>query len=269
MKQIFVLLLASGSFCFAQQHHGMPRDSRPTPTPRPPPSRFVEPNFLLPANPDVSDYRPVLNAEGTMVIFERNPTATPTDVKLYIADLSTGNVQRFVNFASARADWCWNRSGGGLTSGPVAFSNGDGIYRVDAGGQPVLLPDTAGMIYPSWYPNCQHLAVDVTGAQVTAEIDATTGQVIISPLANETVWAGFASVNQTNPNLISFAGQLQCREQLLQSGSQLHLGHRQVDDTSHGRTDGSQCAERRGIPAKISSPCRMVVTRWQMVRLRV
>ena len=68
-----------------------------------------------------------------MVIFERNTTATPTDVKLYIADLSTGNVQRFVNFASARADWCWNRSGGGLTSGPVAFSNGDGIYRVDAG----------------------------------------------------------------------------------------------------------------------------------------
>ena len=90
-----------------------------------------------------------------MVIFERNPTATPTDVKLYIADLSTGNVQRFVNFASARADWCWNRSGGGLTSGPVAFSNGDGIYRVDAGGQPVLLPNTAGMIYPSWYPDCQ------------------------------------------------------------------------------------------------------------------
>jgi len=137
----------------------MPRGSRPTSTPRPPPSRFVEPNFLLPANPDVSDYRPVLNAEGRMVIFERNPTATPTDVKLYIADLSTGNVQRFVNFASARADWCWNRSGGGLTSGPVAFSNGDGTYRVDAGGQPVLLPNTAGMIYPSWYPDCQRLAV--------------------------------------------------------------------------------------------------------------
>ncbi len=26
-------------------------------------------------------------------------------------------------------------------------------------------------------------------------------------LANDTVWAGFASVNQTNPNLIAFAGQ--------------------------------------------------------------
>jgi hypothetical protein len=63
------------------------------------------------------------------------------------------------------------------------------------------------MIYPSWYPDCAHLGVDVTGAQVTAKIDATTGDVIMSPLANETVWAGFASVNQTNPNLIAFAGQ--------------------------------------------------------------
>jgi len=207
MKQIFVLLLASGSFCFAQEHHGMPKGPRPTPTPRPPPSPFVEPNFLLPANPDVNDYRPVVNAEGTMVIFERNPTAMANDVKLYIADLSTHNVQRFVNFGSTRADWCWSRSGGQFTSGPVAFSNDDGIYRVDPGGQPVLLPNTAGMIYPSWYPDCEHLAVDVTGSQVTAEIDATTGQTIVSPLANETVWAGFASVNQTNPNLISFAGQ--------------------------------------------------------------
>jgi Tol biopolymer transport system component len=63
------------------------------------------------------------------------------------------------------------------------------------------------MIYPSWHPDCEHLAVDVTGAQVTAQIDATTGDVVISPLANETVWAGLASVNQTNPNLIAFAGQ--------------------------------------------------------------
>ena len=146
MKEIFVLLLASGSFCFAQEHHGMPTGPRPTPTPRPPPSPFVEPKFLLPANRDVNDYRPVVNAEGTMVIFERNPTATPNDVKLQIANLSTGNVQRFVNFASARADWCWSRSGGQFTSGPVAFSNDDGIYRVDPGAQPVLLSNTAGMI---------------------------------------------------------------------------------------------------------------------------
>jgi len=207
MKQIFVLLLASGSFCFAQQHHGMPRGSRPTPTPRPPPSRFVEPTFLIPPNPDVNDYRPVVNAEGTTVIFERNRTSAPNDIKLYSLDLSTGDVQPFVTFASTRADWCWDRSGGQLRSGPVAFSNNNGIWTVATGGQPVRLHNTAGMVYPSWYPDCEHLAVDVTGPQVTAEIDATTGTVVVSPLANETVWAGFPSVNQTNPNLIAFAGQ--------------------------------------------------------------
>jgi hypothetical protein len=111
-------------------------------------------------------------AEGTTVIFERNATATPDDVKLHSLDLATGDVPPFVNFASTRPDWCWDRSGGQFTSGPVAFSNNDGIYRVDAGSQPVLLPNTRGMIYPSWYPDCEHIAVDVTGAQVTAEIDA-------------------------------------------------------------------------------------------------
>jgi hypothetical protein len=196
MKRILFLLLASGSLCFAQGRHQTNDD---------PP--LVEPNFLLPPNPDVSDYRPVLNAEGTVAIFERNSTTTPDDVKLYRADLATGDVQPFVYFASTRADWCWDRSGGGLTSGPVAFSNNRGIYRVAAGGQPVLLLRTAGMIYPSWYPDCQHIAADVTGTQVTTQIDAGTGITIVPRLANESVWAGFPSVNQTNPNLIAFAGQ--------------------------------------------------------------
>ncbi len=207
MKRILIFFLASAALGFGQTDAPRVTPSpRPRPTPAPRPS-FVEPNFLLPANPSVNDYRPVINAEGTRVIFERNLTATPEDVKLYSADLATGDVQPFVNFASTRADWCWDRSGGQFTSGPVAFSNEEGIYRVDAGGQPVRLPNTRGMIYPSWYPDCGHLAVDVTGVQVTAEIDATTGTVINSPLANTTVWAGFASVKQTNPNLIAFAGQ--------------------------------------------------------------
>jgi WD40-like Beta Propeller Repeat len=197
MKQIFILLLASGSLCFAQA----------TPLQNSNGSSFAEPNFLIPENSEVNDYRPVLNAEATTVIFERNFTATPDDIKLYSLDLATGDVQPFVNFASTRPDWCWHRSGRGLTSGPVAFSNGDGIYRLDPGGQSVLLPNTTGMIYPSWYPDCQKLAVDVTGTQVTAEIDAMSGQITRSPLANERVWAGFPSVKQTSPNLVAFAGQ--------------------------------------------------------------
>jgi hypothetical protein len=217
----FFLLLASASFCFAQA----PPDARPNG------SSFVEPNFLLPENPEVNDYRPVLNADATTVIFERNQITTPNDIKLFSADLATGSVQPFVKFASTRPDWCWNRSGGGFTSGPVAFSNDDGIYRVDPGGLPVLLANTAGMIYPSWYPDCQHLAVDVTGAQVTAEIDAITGQTIRPVLGNAIVWAGFPSVNQTSPNLVAFAGQFH-------GGSSYYnqdLKYVWVTDTSTGR----------------------------------
>jgi hypothetical protein len=201
VKQILILLLVSAPLCLAQ---GPPHKSMSG-------SPFVEPNFLLPENPEVNDYRPVLNADATTVIFERNPIASPNDIKLQSADLATMDVQPFVSIPSTRPDWCWNRSGGGLTSGPVAFSNGDGIYTVPTGCTahctPTPLPNTAGMIYPSWYPDCQSLAVDVTGAQVTAKIDATTGQTIMSPLGNDRVWAGFPSVNQTNPNLVAFAGQ--------------------------------------------------------------
>ena len=221
MHRIVMLLLASGSLCFAQTTSHQSSNG----------SSFVEPNFLMPENSEVNDYRPVLNAEATTAIFERNPTATPNDIKLYSLDFATGDVQPFVNFASTRPDWCWNRSGGGLTSGPVAFSNNDGIYRVDPGSQPVLLPNTAGMIYPSWYPDCQQLAVDVTGAQVTAEIDAMTGHIIRSPLANERVWAGFPSVNQTSPNLVAFAGQFNRDANYYDQD----LNYVWVTDTSTGR----------------------------------
>lgn len=221
MKQSFILLLASGSLCFAQATSHQSTN----------PSSFVEPTFLLPENSEFNDYRPVLNADATMVIFERNPTSMPNDVKLHIADLSNGDVQPFVTFASTRPDWCWSRAGAGLTSGPIAFSNNDGVYRVDPGGSPTPIPNTAHMIYPSWYPDCQELAVDVSGAQVTAQIDAMSGQIIRSPLANERVWAGFPSVNQASPNLVAFAGQANRDSNYYNQD----LNYVYVTDTSTGR----------------------------------
>ena len=108
MKWILILFVASASLCFAQGNTAAaPRVSptpqpHPSPAPRPTPSRFVEPNFFVPTTPDVNDYRPVVNAEGTTVIFERNATATPNDIKLHSIDLASGDVQPFVNFASTR-----------------------------------------------------------------------------------------------------------------------------------------------------------------------
>jgi hypothetical protein len=46
---------------------------------------------LLCPNPDVNDYRSVVNAEGTEVVFERNPVSHPNDVQLYVLDLLTGD----------------------------------------------------------------------------------------------------------------------------------------------------------------------------------
>jgi hypothetical protein len=171
----------------------------------------VDPVFLAFKTADASDYRPVLNATGAVVVFERTFAASPNVTKLYSAQVSGGAASPFATIASTRPDWCWLRSGKSPPSiGPVAFSNDNGIYTVNGDGSELsLLPNTAGMVYPSWYPDCAHLAVDVAAEQqhITAEIDAKTGKTIADPLANDQVWAGFPSVNQVNPNLVAFAGQ--------------------------------------------------------------
>jgi len=169
--------------------------------------------FSPPDASDYSDYRPVLNADATVVIFERTFTNNPNFTQLYTADLTTNVVQQFVNTESLRPDWYWNRTKGRpLAIGPLAFSNVSGVF-VFNGATLTLLPNTAGMVYPSWYPDCLSMAVDVganaqiAGEHVTARINAVTGKVITPLLANGSVWAGFPSVNQVDPRLISFAGQ--------------------------------------------------------------
>jgi hypothetical protein len=53
---------------------------------------------------DYSDYRPVLNADATVVIFERTFTDNANFTQLYTADLATNVVQQFVNIEGARPD---------------------------------------------------------------------------------------------------------------------------------------------------------------------
>jgi hypothetical protein len=169
---------------------------------------LVAPQFLAFSRTKASDYRPVLNATATKVIFERTEKPNPT--MLYIAGRDSSEAHPFVEIPGERADWCWRRSStGSLSIGPVAFSAKDGVYRADADGKHhlTLLKTTAGMVYPAWYPDCEFLAVDVGKTHVTAAISAQTGAVIVTPLANATVWAGFPSVDQADPLLIAFAGQ--------------------------------------------------------------
>ena len=169
---------------------------------------FAKPVFLMKYPQSVFDYRPVVNSTASTLIFERtisgvtklysldltNPTATPT---LFVPGL---NAQSF------RADWSWQ-------TGEVVFMNTtNGVYLASASGTYSLIPGTLGMSYCSWYPDGAHLAVynnqTATGDPVprTSKMDLT-GKVLQQVLANNNVWAGFPSVNQTNSNLIAFAGQ--------------------------------------------------------------
>ena len=91
MKQISFALLASASLCFAQGSQPNPPHKSPTERHASAsreestnPSSFVEPHYLLCPNPDVNDYRSVVNAEGTEVVFERNPVSHPNSVQLYV-----------------------------------------------------------------------------------------------------------------------------------------------------------------------------------------
>jgi hypothetical protein len=167
---------------------------------------FATPNFYAFSEPNdngFSDYRPVLNADATAVVFERTFAYNPNFTRLYIANLTNhpAQVRPLVGVSSLRPDWCWNQSSGGLSTGLIAFSNDDGVY-VLSGRHLTLLPNTTGMVYPAWYPNCQYLAVDVgqnpqvSGERETALISAVTGVVVAAPLANNQVWAGFPSVTK-------------------------------------------------------------------------
>jgi len=171
---------------------------------------FATPVFLMTYSPkvNVTDYRPVVNATATHLIFERT---IKNFTKLYLLDLTNPNATPapFVpglKAESLRPDWSW-------TTGTVVFMNTtDGIYLSTDPTKPIA--NTTKMSYPTWYPDGTYLAVYNNRAhQPPLPIPRTskmslTGTVSEPVLANDTTWAGFPSVNQPNPNLIAFAGQV-------------------------------------------------------------
>jgi hypothetical protein len=168
---------------------------------------FATPVFLMKYPQAVSDYRCVVNSTASLLIFER---MIGTSTHLYSLDLTnpTATPQPFVPTLklSTRPDWSWQ-------TGRVAFSNGPGIWLADSGGGNLTnLPGTAGMVYPAWYPDGNLLAVYNNQIKPphpvprTSQIDSS-GALLQDVMANDTIWAGFPSVNQANKNLIAFAGQ--------------------------------------------------------------
>ena len=170
---------------------------------------LATPVFLMsyPQWESVSDYRPVLNGTATSVIFER--TIAKSTV-LYSLDLTNPNAvpTKFTPglTSSFRADWSWQ-------TGEVVYMNSAGIYLSSAPNTPIA--GTSNMTYPTWYPDAATLAVYNNRAHQpeALPIPRTSKMnlrctVLEQVLANDSVWAGFPSVNQTNSNLIAFAGQV-------------------------------------------------------------
>ncbi|HEX6562675.1 MAG TPA: hypothetical protein VF020_00255 [Chthoniobacterales bacterium] len=170
---------------------------------------FATPVFLMKYTQAeaVSDYRPVLNGTATRVIFERTISGT---TKLYSLDLTSPSATPTV-FAtglneSKRADWSWQ-------TGVVVFMNSNGIYLSTDPTTPIA--NTNNMTYPTWYPDGATLAVynnrqhhpNALPIPRTSKMNLN-GAVLRQVLANDNIWAGFPSVNHTNPHQIAFAGQL-------------------------------------------------------------
>ena len=155
---------------------------------------------------DDVDYWPVFSPDGKSVLFARGPD---TAAVLMIVSLETGELRPFLakampNVNQTRPDW--SRAG----DRRVAFAGTGGIWLVAADGtNPSLLPNTENMIYPSWFPDGQAMAVMQTnGARnqpCTLKIGAN-GETL-APLSPPGLYTGMPSVNQAAPDRVVYPGQ--------------------------------------------------------------
>ena len=166
--------------------------------------------FTYPLTPNVSDYRCVVNADGTSVIVER-AASSGGEAQLYLVDLASATATSLLPAleVTTRPDWCWQ-------TGEIAFN----YMRQKVGvlprpGERHALFDMIGMDYPAWFPKGEKLATE-SYARVpridlpqpnTTTIDRSTGAIIAMAFEGTNLYGGMPSVNPVNSNLIAFAGQ--------------------------------------------------------------
>ncbi len=184
---------------------------------------LITPQFLIAElqSQEFHDYRCVVNATGTEVIFERAPASNPGAYRLMTLSLTVNGAAPTPLFDPPIArgtnwpDWSWAPSGlvvfnyAPIGTGPESLMVGT---AASDGSNPTLLgAATAKMIYPTWFPDGSALAVmNQSGAfpnPNTTIIDPSGKNAPKIDIEGPSFWAGMPSVNPIHSNLIAFAGQ--------------------------------------------------------------
>jgi hypothetical protein len=180
---------------------------------------LITPRFLFDyTDPSaVSDYRSVVNSDGTAVIFERNlpnPGGGLGPSQLFILDLTQPGAAPTPFFGddwpvggASRPDWSWPTNKVAFNYGP---STAVGVVAAPGAEPDFFGAATAGMDYPTWFPDGTTLATECNPGSPspnTTTISAADGGIIAKSLGGSNIWGGMPSVSPVNPNLIAFAGQ--------------------------------------------------------------
>jgi len=165
---------------------------------------------FLTTDPRAVDYWPSFSPDGKIVLFSRSLDGKKT-WELFVVPTSEGDAHRFVGsplpVSATRASWS-------VRSNLIAFTgtSSDGrssVWIINADGTSPRQIAATGLsdrvLYPSWYPNGDQLAVLDARDQVIKRIDLTLG-VAVTVTDHQQVLTGMPSVSPDG-KWIAFAGQ--------------------------------------------------------------
>ena len=165
------------------------------------------------------DYRPVVNAAGDTVIFERTPlSGGPTTLQV-IDNFSTPNPAPFLSgttpASQTRPDWCW-QTGNILFNGATSNSSAVSVWLTADGTNPKQIPGTTGASYPRWDLEGAHFVSENSGTAATIKpcntifnLDGSvnTANIDGNDSGNVAMYGGMPGVSRDDLPLIAYAGQ--------------------------------------------------------------
>jgi len=178
-------------------------------------------NFLTRSSGYI-DYRPAIDATGTLVVFERTPVGGNAST-LTAVDVSNPQPKPFLSVpfpppAQTRPDWCW-KTGDLLFNGAATNNDSPSVWWLPNGAANlVAVANTAGADYPTWSldgtafvtennagkPGPCNTVFDTSGTVVAGNID---GYARVDGSIGPWLFGGMPTVGPGDLPQIAFAGQ--------------------------------------------------------------